>query len=98
MTVTALIVEDHPLYREALAHLLRRIVGDAWGALASSAEEALRVAEAAPELSLILLAPGLPGMTGVEAIAAFRRACAKAAVIAISTSENRRATAAALRA
>src|SRR4051812_24382483 len=97
-TGTALIVEDHPLYRDALTQLLRRIFGDSAVAAASSAEEGLKLAQSATDLRIILLDPGLPGMKGFEAITAFRRACPSVALIAISASEERRDAEAALRA
>jgi DNA-binding NarL/FixJ family response regulator len=97
-TGTALIVEDHPLYRDALTQLLRRIFGEAGVAAASSAEEGLKLALSATGLRIILLDPGLPGMKGFEAITAFRRACPAVALIAISASEERRDAEAALRA
>jgi two-component system, NarL family, nitrate/nitrite response regulator NarL len=98
MAGTALIVEDHPLYRDALTQLLRQIFGPSAVLAASSAEEGLKLAESASDLQLILLDPGLPGMNGAEALAAFRRARPSVAVIAISASEDRRDAAAALRA
>jgi DNA-binding NarL/FixJ family response regulator len=91
----ALIVEDHPLYRNALSQLLAR---DFEVTTAASAEEALRMAAASPALRLILLDPGLPGMKGVEAISALRRQCPDAVLIAISASEDRREAMAAFRA
>jgi DNA-binding NarL/FixJ family response regulator len=98
MSTTALVVEDHPLYRDALAQLLGRIFGAEQVSVAASAEEGLRVAAASPGLRLILLDPGLPGMNGVEAIVAFRRNCPDAALIAVSASEERRDAVAAFRA
>jgi DNA-binding NarL/FixJ family response regulator len=98
MAGTALIVEDHPLYRDALTQLLRRIFGDAGVAAASSAEDGLKLAASASDLRIILLDPGLPGMKGFEAITAFRRACPEVALVAISASEDRRDAEAALRA
>jgi DNA-binding NarL/FixJ family response regulator len=98
MPGTALIVEDHPLYRDALTQLLRQIFGPSAVLAASSAEEGLRLAGSAADLKLILLDPGLPGMNGAEALAAFRRARPSVAVIAISASEDRRDASAALRA
>lgn len=93
----ALIVEDHPLYRDALRSLLIPLVGEAAIRAASSAEEGLRVAGAsAPRV--ILLDPGLPRMNGVEAVAAFARVCPQALIIAVSASDDRREVAAALRA
>jgi DNA-binding NarL/FixJ family response regulator len=98
MTGTALVVEDHPLYRDALAHVLKPIFGDASVAVTGSAEEGLRLAQHTAGLALILLDPGLPGMNGVEAVAAFRKLRAAVPVIAISASDDRRAAEAALRA
>lgn len=98
MSIIALIVEDHPLYRNALVELLGDIFGAAAVGAASSAEEGLRRAEASPGLAVILLDPGLPGMSGVEAVAAFRRVRPGAAVITVSASEDRRDAAAVLRA
>ena len=98
MSTTALAVEDHPLYRDALAQLLARVFGADEVSVASSAEDGLKVAAANPVLRLILLDPGLPGINGVEAITAFRRACPDAALIAISASEDRRDAMAAFRA
>lgn len=98
MAATALVVEDHPLYRDALALLLQGIFGEAGVRAASSAEDGLRLAEAVPELGLVLLDPGLPGINGVEAVAAFRRRWPALPIIAISASEDRRDATAALRA
>ena len=98
MPATALVVEDHPLYRDALAQLLTRIFGADQVSVAASAEDGLRLAATSGGLRLILLDPGLPGMNGVEAIAAFRRNCPDAALIAVSASEERRDAVAAFRA
>ena len=98
VSITALIVEDHPLYRDALSVLLRRIFGEAGVAAAASAEDGLRLAQNTPGLRVILLDPGLPGINGVEAVTAFCRACPAAALIAISASEDRRDAMEALRA
>src|SRR5258707_3586402 len=98
MAGSALIVEDHPLYRDALTLLLKGVFGADGVRAASSAEDGLRLAEAAPDLALILLDPGLPGINGVEAVTAFRRRWAEIPVIAISASEDRRDAEAALRA
>jgi DNA-binding NarL/FixJ family response regulator len=98
MAGTALVVEDHPLYRDALVLLLKGIFGEAGVRAASSAEDGLRLAEGLPGLDLVLLDPGLPGINGVEAVAAFRRRWPELPIIAISASEDRRDAAAALRA
>lgn len=98
MNGSALIVEDHPLYRDALISLLRPVFGEREVKAANSAEEGLRIAGATPDLRMILLDPGLPRMNGVEAIGAFSRAHPSALIIAVSASDDRREVAAALRA
>jgi DNA-binding NarL/FixJ family response regulator len=95
---SALIVEDHPLYRDALMQLARALFGDANAVAASSAEEGLRCAASSLDLRLVLLDPGLPGLNGSEAIAAFRRQYPGAAVIVVSASEDRREAMSALHA
>ena len=98
MSGSALVVEDHPLYRDALTLVLRQIFGPSGVATAASAEDGLKLAQQAGDLALILLDPGLPGMNGVEAVTAFRRLRPQVPVIAISASEDRRDVEAALRA
>jgi len=98
MDASALIVEDHPLYRDALISLLQPVFGDREIKSASSAEEGLKVAAGMPGLRVILLDPGLPRMNGVEAIGAFCRAFPQALIIAVSASDDRREVDAALRA
>jgi len=94
----ALIVEDHPLYRDALIRLLCTIVGDSGVVAASSAEEGLRSVANIPDLRLVLLDVGLPGLSGTEAVMAFRRQCPSAMVVVVSASEDRRDVTSAFRA
>jgi DNA-binding NarL/FixJ family response regulator len=98
MPASVLIVEDHPLFRDALIHLVRGALPDVTPVAASSAEEGLRLAVTLDEVRLVLLDPGLPGMNGAEAIAAFSKALPQAGLIAVSASEDRRDAMAALRA
>jgi two-component system nitrate/nitrite response regulator NarL len=98
MTKTAIIIEDHPLYRDALIHLMQTIVGKSETVAVSSAEEGLRIAERLPNLALILLDLGLPGLNGIEAIIAFHRKLPLVPIIVVSASENRQEAAAALHA
>jgi two-component system nitrate/nitrite response regulator NarL len=98
MAETALIIEDHPLFRAALMHLVRATLPDVEPVAANSAEAGLKLGATLSKLRLILLDPGLPGMNGAEAIAALRRAWPNAELIAVSASEERRDAMAALRA
>jgi two-component system nitrate/nitrite response regulator NarL len=98
MADSILIVEDHPLFRAALIHLVGATLPQAEALAVSSAEEGLRQPGVLARLRLIVLDPGLPGINGAEAIAAFRNACPQAGLVAVSASEDRRDAMAALRA
>lgn len=98
MAHPVLIVEDHPLFRAALIHLVSATLPDIEPLAASSAEEGLRHAAGLRNARLVVLDPGLPGMNGAEAITAFRQACPDASLVAVSASEDRRDAMAALRA
>jgi len=95
---SALIIDDHPLYRDALAQLLRTLLGEATIRSASSAEEGLRMASQLPELCLVLLDFNLPGMCGTEAIAALLAKFPTVDIVAVSASEERLDATGALRA
>jgi DNA-binding NarL/FixJ family response regulator len=98
MPASALIIDDHPLYRDALTQLLGVMLGESNVRAASSAEEGLRLVSQLPDLRLILLDFSLPGMSGTEAIGAVLSRVSNADVIAVSASEERLDAMAALRA
>lgn len=98
MSGTALIIDDHPLYRDALQQVLSGILGDGHVRVATSAEEGLRGLDLSGDLRLVLLDFSLPGMSGTEAIAAMIRRFPGVPVLAVSASEDRRDATAALRA
>lgn len=98
MDAAALIIEDHPLYLDALLRAVRPLVGETAVAAVGTAEEALRQARRLPMLRLILLDLGLPGLRGIEALAALRRKFPAVPVIVVSSSEDRFEATAALRA
>ena len=98
LSKTALIIEDHPLYRDALTHLLHALVGAQNTQATHSAEEGVQFALRLPNLAVILLDLGLPGLGGVEAIAAFRRLVPEVPIIVVSASEHRHDAMAALHA
>jgi DNA-binding NarL/FixJ family response regulator len=89
-STSALLVDDHPLFREALASLLQRAADDPLDiAHADTAEAALQVAASCPRIRLVIVDLHLPGTEGPEAIAALRRALPRATIIAISGTEAR---------
>jgi DNA-binding NarL/FixJ family response regulator len=94
---SVLIVDDHPLYRDALVSLLSDLPLDATVVAVTSAEDGLRLVNKLTQLSLILLDLTLPGLSGVEAVSAFAQAFPSVMMIIISASEDRRDVTASLR-
>jgi DNA-binding NarL/FixJ family response regulator len=97
MSGTSLIIDDHPLYRDALQQLLGAIIGPAQVRVASCVEQGLRAVEPGADLCLVLLDFSLPGLSGTEAIAAVLRRFPGVPILAVSASEDRRDAEAALR-
>jgi DNA-binding NarL/FixJ family response regulator len=95
MEKTVLVVDDHPLFRSALVGLIEE--GSSIATIAAStAEEGLqRVRET--NVDVVLLDLGLPGVSSVDAVALFRRACT-AEIIVVTASERRHEIAAAVKA
>jgi len=83
-----LIIDDHPLIREALHHVLtvldRKL--DLLGA--QNFAEAVAVADVNPDLKLILLDLGLPDIDGFDALAQLRERYPEAPVVVLSASEQ----------
>jgi DNA-binding NarL/FixJ family response regulator len=81
------IVEDQRRTREGLRALIEGSDGyhcvDAWGSM----EEAL-ACDALADLDVILLDLGLPGMSGIEGIAALRKRCPQAALVVLTVYED----------
>jgi two-component system, NarL family, nitrate/nitrite response regulator NarL len=94
----ALVVDDHPLYRGALADLARTILGESAVVEADSAEAGLAAAAACAVLRLVLLDFRLPGLNGAEAVQEFRRRFPRVGIVVVSASEDRREADAAMRA
>ncbi|MCC5811360.1 MAG: response regulator transcription factor [Ectothiorhodospiraceae bacterium] len=92
-----LVIEDHPICQDALIRLLGKPAGLGDVVVAGSAEEGLRMV-AALDVRLILLDIWLPGMSGIEALPAFRRLCPAAPVVFFSAADSHREVAATLRA
>lgn len=64
----ALIVDDHPLYREGLISALRARLSGINVSGAGTAEEGLTLLEAHPDIELVLIDLRLPGMDGFAAL------------------------------
>ena len=79
-----LIVDDHPLIREALRHVLPGLAADIRLYDASDCASGLALAEQHPDLDLALLDLTLPGCTGMSALQTFRAAQPALPIVVLS--------------
>jgi two-component system, NarL family, nitrate/nitrite response regulator NarL len=82
-----LIVDDHPLFRDGLAALLRQSATDAEVIQASSTEEALRIVDE-KVVDAVFMDLMMPGLSGEGAIREFARRHPDVPVIVLSSSES----------
>lgn len=95
---TALIVEDHPLFSDALAMTLQSIAGVQRTLTADSLEAALgRLADGAP-VDIVLLDLNLPDVDGFDGLIRLKQAVGAVPVLIVSSIADERTIAAALRA
>lgn len=83
-----LIIDDHPLIREALHHVLTVLDGKLELLEAQNYAEAVAVADANPDLNLILLDLGLPDIDGFDALLQLRERYPETPVVVLSASEQ----------
>jgi len=83
-----LVVDDHPLFREALQSAVRLVHADAEIFEATSIEGALDVIAAHKDFDLALLDLSLPGTTGFAGLIAIRAAYPKLPVVVVSGHEE----------
>ncbi len=79
-----LIVDDHPLIREALRHVLPSLAADIHLYDASDCESGLALADQHPDLDLALLDLTLPGCSGLTALQTFRTAHPALPIVVLS--------------
>lgn len=91
-----LVVDDHPLILEAMAHLLRQLADGVEVALAPSCEQGLAMAESGAEPDLVLLDMQLPGLSGLAALQAWRKRFPLVPLVVLSGLCDRDTVAAAL--
>jgi DNA-binding NarL/FixJ family response regulator len=93
-----LIVEDHPLYQQALLGVLREIGNGRNVLLAQTAEQGLATMRAAQPLRLVVLDLGLPGLSGTSAIREYRRLRPQVPLLVVSATDSPADAAAAIQA
>jgi len=86
MTTRLLIVDDHPLTRDALATLLAANGFDVVGQASSGAEAVKLAAELRPDLVVLDLT--MPDMDGLEALPRLREAVPGAEIVVLTASED----------
>ncbi|HMQ58502.1 MAG TPA: response regulator transcription factor, partial [Rhizobiaceae bacterium] len=91
-----LIVDDHPLFREALQSALLVAYPDAETIDARSVDEADRALEIDRSVDLVLLDLSLPGVTGLDGLLHFRARYPRVPVVIVSGHEEPRIIAEAL--
>lgn len=87
MPLSLLLIDDHPLFLEGMASVLRRFDSDVRVVLAANAEAGLCAAER-ENVDLVLLDLSLPGIDGIGAIGEFRRRLPSVPVVILSASER----------
>jgi two-component system nitrate/nitrite response regulator NarL len=85
--VKLLIVDDHPLFRDGLAALLRQAAADTVVVQAASAEEALQVVDE-QIIDAMFMDLVMPGLCGEAAIREFARRHPALPIVVLSSSEN----------
>ena len=86
MTERILIVDDHPLTRDALAGLLAQNGFDVVGQAGSGAEAIIKAGELQPDL--VLLDLSMPEMDGLTALPQVREAAPQTEVVVLTASED----------
>ena len=98
MTATVLIIEDHPLYRDAMQMVVHAVADDVDVVPVANAEDALALTASLGDVALVLLDLNLPGLHGIDAIAALRQRHATVRIAVVSATEHRHEIAALIRA
>jgi len=87
--VKILVVDDHPLVRDAMANLLRRLAENTTVLEAGDCESGITLVRAHPDTDLVVLDLNLPGTRGFEALDRFRREQPATPVVILSMTQDR---------
>jgi DNA-binding NarL/FixJ family response regulator len=83
-----LVIDDHPLIREALRHVLKSVDDAIELTEAQNLPEALAAATKHPDIALILLDLTLPGVEGLDALTELREQHPAIPVVVLSASDQ----------
>ena len=84
-----LVVDDHPLIREAMRTVLKQLDSSMQVLEAGNCDDALAIAASEPDLSLVLLDLRMPGTSGLDGLATLRERHPAVPVVVLSASEDR---------
>jgi DNA-binding NarL/FixJ family response regulator len=87
-TTRFLIVEDHPLFLEALENAISQANPDAEILRATSIDAAIEVMSTASPFDLVLLDLSMPGTTGLSGVIRIRKAFPKTPVVIVSAHQS----------
>jgi Response regulator containing a CheY-like receiver domain and an HTH DNA-binding domain len=87
--VKILVVDDHPLIQQALAHSLPQLHGPLEVLAAVDRDEALTALARHPDCALVLLDLTLPGAHGVDLLVHMRRAYPRLPIVVLSATHDR---------
>jgi DNA-binding NarL/FixJ family response regulator len=87
--VKILIVDDHPLIREAMQSVLAQLDPAIEVLEAGNCDDALTIAAREPDLALVLLDLRLPGVSGLDGLEVLRERHPNVPVVVLSASEDR---------
>ena len=88
--VSALIVDDHPLFCDALSMTLKSVAGIAEIETADRLETAIRRVDLSPAPDVILLDLNLPDVNGIDGLIRLRQAAAQVPVVVVSSLADNR--------
>jgi DNA-binding NarL/FixJ family response regulator len=84
-----LLIDDHPLFREGVALLLKPLVEDLETWEAGSCEEAFALLAQRGSADLVMIDLGLPGLSGLEGLAQLRRDHPEVPVVVMSSADDK---------
>lgn len=93
MSETILIVEDHPLFRQALVMAAKNVRKNAIVLDAQSISEAVKIIDETKAISLILLDLKVPGADGYSGVALIHAECPNVPILVVSAANPERAAA-----